>query len=58
MENLLTIKQMAAHLGLSWRGLQEHTKRRTIPHIKLGRSVRYRASDVEKALVKLTVKSI
>ena len=58
MENLLTIKQMAVQLGLSWRGLNELTKRRQIPVIKLGRSVRYSPSAVEKAIEKLTIKEV
>jgi len=58
MENLLTIKQMAVQLGLSWRGLNELTKRRQIPVIKLGRSVRYSPSAVEKAIEKLTIREV
>jgi len=58
MENLLTIKQMAVQLGLSWRGLNELTKRRQVPVIKLGRSVRYSPSAVEKALEKLTIREV
>ncbi len=58
MEKLLTIKEMAAMLSMSWRGVQELTKRREIPVVRLGRSVRYNPPAVAKALEKLTVKSI
>jgi excisionase family DNA binding protein len=58
MEKLLTIKEMAAMLSMSWRGVQELTKRREIPVVRLGRSVRYRPEAVSKALEKLTVRSI
>ena len=58
MEKLLTIKEMAAMLSMSWRGVQELTKRREIPVVRLGRSVRYNPPAVAKALEKLTVRSI
>jgi len=58
MEKLLTIKEMAAMLSMSWRGVQELTKRRQIPVVRLGRSIRYAPGAVERAIEKLTVRSI
>jgi predicted DNA-binding transcriptional regulator AlpA len=55
---LLTEKQMAALLAISWRGLQELRKRRLVPHIRLGRSIRYCPSAVQTAIEKLTVESV
>ena len=49
MENLLTERQVAALLGVSvqllrkWRA-QDRPK---LPHVKVGRCVRYRTEDVE-----------
>lgn len=57
-KTLLTEKEMAADIAVSWRGLAEFRKRRLVPFIKLGRLVRYNRADVFKALEKLTVRSI
>lgn len=55
---LLTEKEMADSLAISWRGLSEFRKRRMIPVVRLGRAIRYNPSEVARALEKLTVRSI
>jgi hypothetical protein len=55
VKTLLTEKEQAAQLSISWRGLQEYRKKRLVPFIRLGRRVLYRPSDVERALERLTV---
>jgi hypothetical protein len=55
-KTLLNEKEQAALLSISWRGLQEARKKRLIPHVRIGRRVLYRPSDVERALERLTVK--
>jgi len=57
-KTLLTVREQAELLSITWRGLQDFTKRRIVPHVKLGRLVRYNPVEVAKALEKLTVKSI
>jgi predicted DNA-binding transcriptional regulator AlpA len=49
-EKLLTVEQVAERLGMSTVWVYQHSsgeRRPQIPYIKLGRSVRYRASSVE-----------
>ena len=55
-EALLKKDELAALLRVTPRHLEKLTKRRVIPFIKLGRSIRYKWSAVEKALDKVTVK--
>lgn len=55
---LLTVKEQAALLGISWRHLQNLTWKRLVPHLKLGKSVRYRHADVLRALEKLTIREV
>jgi predicted DNA-binding transcriptional regulator AlpA len=57
-DQLLTSKQVAALIGLKnektlavWRS----TKRYPLPYVKFGRSVRYRAADVQKFLELKTI---
>jgi excisionase family DNA binding protein len=57
-KTLLTVREQAEQLSISWRGLQEFTKKRMIPSVRLGRLVRYNPIEVSKALEKLTVRSI
>ena len=58
MTQLLTLKEMAPKLAISWRGLQELTKRRLVPVVRLGRNVRYNPEAVAKAVEKLTIREI
>ncbi|QEG35114.1 helix-turn-helix transcriptional regulator [Bythopirellula goksoeyrii] len=46
---LLTRRQVAEAMNLSERYVFTLTKRGVLPQIRLGRSVRYRVKDVEKA---------
>ena len=56
-ESLLKKDEVAARLGIGISGLDSLMARRIIPYIKLGRRVRFRWSDVEKALEKRTVRA-
>ena len=49
-EPLLTEKQVAAFLNVSTRHLYSWRMAGFIPHFKIGRAVRFRLSEVEKAL--------
>ena len=55
---LIKEKELAAMLSVSWRHVQNLRKMRLIPHVRLGRVVRYRVQDVEKALERLTIRAI
>jgi hypothetical protein len=55
-KTLLSEKEQAAQLSISWRGLQEARKKRLIPCVRIGRRVLYRPSDVERALERLTIR--
>ncbi len=55
---LLNKHELAALLGCSWRHVQNLTAARAIPHIRLGRCVRYSWPAVERQLERLTVKAI
>jgi hypothetical protein len=55
-KTLLTEKEQARLLSMSWRGLQEFRKRGLVPCIRIGRLVRYSPKDVERALQKLKTK--
>ncbi len=52
MDKLLTIDQMAEILGVQKSTLYQWTHTGFIPHIKLGRFVRFRESDVNNWLEK------
>ncbi len=44
-------------MGCSWRTIQNLTTKRLLASVRIGRLVRYRRSDIEKALDRLTVKA-
>jgi excisionase family DNA binding protein len=46
----LTRHQLAAHLSLSLRYVDELTKRGKLPHFKIGKSIRYDLAEVEAVL--------
>jgi len=46
----LTRHQLAAHLALSLRYVDELTKRGKLPHFKIGKSIRYDLAEVEVVL--------
>ena len=54
-DRLLDARQVAAKLGVSERFIRDHTTRRSprIPGVKLGKLLRYRASDVEIFMAEL-----
>ncbi|MCP4570636.1 MAG: helix-turn-helix domain-containing protein [FCB group bacterium] len=52
MENLLTPQEMADVLGVAVSTIYQWTHQEYIPHIKIGRFVRFRISIVEKWLEK------
>jgi Helix-turn-helix domain len=56
--DIVTERELAKELRVSVRALINYRNRRLIPHIRLGRSVRYDRVAVEKALEKLTVKEL
>lgn len=58
MKTLLTEKEQAALLSISWRGLQEFRKKRLVPFVRIGRLVRYRPTEVERALERLTIREV
>lgn len=45
-----TRHQLAAHLSLSLRYVDELTKRGKLPHFKIGKSIRYDLAEVEAVL--------
>jgi hypothetical protein len=55
---LLEIHELARVLHMSWRAVMVLRDQGVIPCIRLGKLVRYRLSDVERALEKLTTNAI
>ena len=55
-KTLVSEKEQAAMLSISWRGLQEARRKRLIPCVKIGRRVLYSPAAVERALERLTIK--
>jgi excisionase family DNA binding protein len=47
-EPLLTSKDVAALLGMDVEWVRRRTRACDIPHVQLGRSVRYRAADIQR----------
>jgi len=58
VKTLVSEKEQAALLSISWRGLQEARKKRLVPFVRLGRRVLYSPAAVEKALERLTIKEV
>ncbi len=52
MDEILTIPQVAKYLKISKAKIYYLVQRREIPHIKIGRNVRIRESDLVKWLEK------
>ena len=52
---LVTEKTLARILNCSHRHIMNLRNRRLIPHVRLGRAIRYNVVEVEKALHKLTI---
>ena len=55
---LLTEKEQAEELQCSLRHLANLRKRRLIPYVRLGRSIRFDPAAVERALTKLSVREL
>ena len=53
--DIVTERELAKELRVSVRALINYRNQRLIPHIRLGRSVRYDRAAVQAALAKLTV---
>jgi excisionase family DNA binding protein len=49
-ERLETAQEVAEHLGVPVSWVRDHTRQGRIPHLKLGRYVRYRRELVDKWL--------
>ena len=45
-DRLLTAEEVAALLSVPTRWVREHTRSGTLPHVRLGRYVRYRLSAI------------
>ena len=54
----ITKPQLAERLQVSLRSIDNYLKKKKIPVIRLGKSVRFRFSDVEKALERYTVREV
>jgi len=57
-KTLLSLRSQAELLSISWRHLQELSKKRLIPTVRLGRRMLFNPIHVAAALEKLTVKSL
>ncbi len=55
---LATAPELAAILKVSRRTVDNYTKSRRIPYLKIGASVRFNVPDVMAALAKFTVKEV
>lgn len=58
--SMLTNDEAAAYLGIQSQtlALWRSTKRHTIPYVRVGRSIRYRQSDLDRWLATRTVGTI
>jgi len=48
MDRLLTIDEVSSLLGLSRKTIYGYTSSKQIPYLKIGNSVRFKESDIEK----------
>lgn len=48
MSRRLTLSEMAAHLGLSTKTLSKYVRADAIPHLRVGRQMRFDLAQVEK----------
>jgi excisionase family DNA binding protein len=49
MENLLSVTEMAAKLGLNAETVRRLVRSNKLPHLRVGKSIRFRLSDVATA---------
>jgi excisionase family DNA binding protein len=54
----MTKAELRDYLRVSDRTVDNYVSGRVIPYIKIGRAVRFRLADVEKALARYTVKGV
>jgi excisionase family DNA binding protein len=54
----MTKAELRDYLRVSDRTVDNYVSGRVIPYIKIGRAVRFRLADVEKALARYTIKGI
>jgi excisionase family DNA binding protein len=54
----ITKIELAEFLSVSLRTVDGYVSSRRIPYIKLGRSVRFRLADVERALKRYTIEEV
>jgi len=54
----LTRRELAEFLDVSLRTVDGYVRQRRIPYIRLGRLIRFRIEDVERALQRFTVKEV
>lgn len=47
VEKLMTVDEVADFLGLKVRTIYDKVQRRQIPHVRIGRTVRFRRSAIE-----------
>jgi excisionase family DNA binding protein len=57
-KTLLTLREQAAALSISWRHLQNLARARAIPSVRLGRRILFSPPAVERAIEKLTIREI
>ncbi len=58
MDEILTIPQVARYLKISKAKIYYMVQKKQIPHIRLGRNVRIRESDLNKWLEKRTERGV
>ena len=56
--DLSTRGEVASALRCSTRTVDSLVARRVVPHIKIGRLIRFRLCDVQRALNRLTIKEV
>ena len=50
VDRLLTVKELALYLDVSVTWVYQRVKADAIPHLRIGRMVRFRAEEIEKYL--------
>ena len=59
LEPLLNYEQAAAELNVPVRSLRDLVRKGVVPHLRLGwRTVKFRRSEIERALKKRAIKEI
>jgi excisionase family DNA binding protein len=58
MDRILTVPEVATYLQMSKSKVYYLIQRKEVPHIKIGRNVRIRQSDLEKWLTKQSIEEL